>query len=245
MKKLLIIFVLTTTLVSTAQESVLLRVNYNQGDQYEMNMDMTQDMGASGGMHMNMKMSMDVKNVSDTIFNTEIHFKTVAMEMNQAGTKMAYDSEKPNEDLNQMEKQLKAGFDPLLEATILVKNNHLGKVLETKFEPNNPALKDYADQSSGIVFPKKAVKVGDSWEMIKEKNGIKMKFVYTVKSIDKDTVVLDVSGDISNAAEGTINGSIEIDRSTGMQQKSTLGMEMKVMGQNVITRIESTIKKAE
>ena len=229
---------LVMTLASTAQESTLLRLNYNKGDKYIMTMDMTQDMSVMV-MKMKMDMSIEILEVVDDIYKTEMQIKKISMDMNG----MSYDSDKGDEELDVMGKQMKAQFDPMLEMLITSKTNNLGEVLEMKIEPDIAGANQFTNQSGSVIYPEHAVKVGDTWDFEKDSEGMKMSFIYTVRSIEKDRVFLDVSGEISSLAEGTINGNIEIDREKGIPLKSSIVMDMTVSGQNIKSSIILIMKK--
>jgi Family of unknown function (DUF6263) len=242
MKKFFTLLLLALSLVSMAQESTLLRVNYNKGDKYIMSMFMKQDMAAMN-MLMKMDMSIDVKDVEGDVYNTEMKIEKINMNMSQGGMNMSYDSDKGDDELDPMGKQMQMQFAPMLEMIIFAKSNNLGEVLETRIEPNIPNADQFTNQSSSVVYPKSEVKVGDTWSFEKDSQGMKMDFVYTVKSITKDKVFLDVSGKISVLAEGTINGNMEIDREKGIPLKSTIEMDMSVSGQKIKTSINVTMKE--
>jgi Family of unknown function (DUF6263) len=243
MKKFFTLLLLAMSLVSMAQESTLLRVNYNKGDQYIMTMDMKQDMAAMS-MLMKMDMSIDVKNVEGNVYNTEMKIERISMDMSQGGMNMSYDSDKSDDELDATGKQMQMQFAPMLEMIIFAKSNNLGEVLETKIEPNIPNADQFANQTGSVVYPENEVKVGDTWSFEKDRQGMKMDFIYSVKSITKDRVFLDVSGKISALAEGTINGNIEIDRAKGIPLKSSIEMEMSISGQQIKTSITVTMKKS-
>jgi Family of unknown function (DUF6263) len=242
MKKYFTLLLLAMSLASMAQESTLLRVNYNKGDKYIMTMFMKQDMAAMN-MLMTMDMSIDVKEVEGDIYNTEMKIERINMNMGQGGMNMSYDSDKSDDDLDAMGKQMQMQFAPMLEMVIFAKSNNLGEVLETRIEPNIPNADQFTNQSSSVVYPENKVKVGDTWSFEKDTQGMKMGFVYTVKSITKDKVLLDVSGKISVLAEGTISGNMEIDKAKGIPLKSTIEMDMSISGQKVKTSISVTMNK--
>lgn len=242
MKKFFPLLLLALSLVSMAQESTLLRVNYNKGDKYIMSMFMKQDMAAMN-MLMNMDMSIDIKEVAGDIYNTEMKIERINMDMSQGGMNMSYDSAKNDEELDAMGKQLQMQFAPMLEMIIFAKTNNLGEVLETRIEPNIPNADQFTNQTGSVVYPENEVKVGDTWSFEKDTQGMKMNFVYTVNSITKDVVLLDVSGNISVLAEGTISGNIEIDRAKGIPLKSSIEMDMSISGQKIKTSITVTMKQ--
>lgn len=57
MRKFILLALLTFSFTAAAQESVLLRLNYNQGDNYITSIELEQNMGEQGGMSMTMKMN--------------------------------------------------------------------------------------------------------------------------------------------------------------------------------------------
>ena len=244
MKKFFTLLLLTMSLVSMAQESTLLRLIYNKGDKYIMSMKMNQNMAVMD-MIMKMEMSMEVIDVKDDVYNTEMKIKEISMDMisSQDGMNMYYDSNKSDDELDEMGKQMKKQFAPMLEVIIFAKTNNLGEVLEMRIEPNIPNADQFTNQSSGVVYPKNEVKVGDTWSIEKDSQGVKMNFVYTVNSITKDVVLLDLSGNISSPTEGTISGNMEIDRANGLPLKSTILMDMVVLGQKTKSSINVVMKK--
>ncbi|MGG8497737.1 DUF6263 family protein [Tenacibaculum sp. TC6] len=231
----LLLFVSTITM---AQEKVLLRLKYEKGDSYTMNMKMAQVMGM-GVMttDMNIQMKYDITNVSSDTYESTSKFTKMVMDMKQGAMQVSYDSTKKDEELDETGKMMKSQMAPMLEATILMKGDKLGKVLETKVEPNVPGAGEFTDQSSNVIYPEKAVAVGDSWTMTKSNKGMDLNFTYKVKTISAKNVVLDVSGKVSGIAEGDITGSMNIDRKSGVLTESKINMAMKVQGQDLSTNL--------
>ena len=118
MKKFILLAVLMISFAATAQESVLLRLNYNKGDNYVTSVELKQSMGAQGGMSMTMLMNSNVSNVDDKSIMLESKVESIVMNMNQGGMVMDYDSNKSSEELDQMGQMMKSQFDPILKATI-------------------------------------------------------------------------------------------------------------------------------
>jgi hypothetical protein len=242
MKKLLYLVVFAFTINATAQ-SALLRLNYNKGDKYTMNMKMSQDMGAVMSMDMTMKMSQEIKSVTGDEYVSEMKIGKITMDMSQGGMNMSYDSSKSDAELDQMGQMMKGQMEPMLKAVITAKGNNLGEVISTTVEPNTPGTSDLANQSSNVVYPKNKVKVGDTWDYTKSDKGMTMTFKYTVKSITSKNVVLAITGDVGGAASGTISGSMNIDRKSGVPTKSNINMDMDVQGQAMKTAMEMTMTK--
>lgn len=99
--------------------------------------------------------------------------------------------------------------------------------------------------SSLGIFPKKAVSVGDHWEQTKTITNIASMNVhstYTVKDIQPKSVVLNISSNISTLKDsitirgmsipasiiGDRNGSVAIDRNTGLISDGTINMNLTI-----------------
>ena len=240
MKKLLTFLLVAFTMSVTAQESVLLRLNYASGDTYIMDLQLAQDMGSMMSMDMGMKMKQTITSVSGDTYESTIKIASVAMDMSQGGQNVSYDSSKSDDELDASGKVMQAQMAPMLQAVISVKGNNLGEVIETVVEPNVPGTADLAKQSSGVVYPKEAVRVGDTWTLSKSEKGMAMDFIYKVSSIAEEVVVLEVSGKVGGMAEGNITGMINVDRNSGVPSSSKIAMDMTAQGQKM--SIKTTMK---
>lgn len=227
----------------SAQESVLLRINYTKGDKYTVNMKMSQDMGTVMSMDMNMKMSQEITEVSGDTYVSKMKIGQIAMDMSQGGMNMSYDSSKSDDELDETGKMMKSQMGPMLTAVITAKGNNRGEVLSSTVEPNIPGTSDLANQSSNVVYPKNTVRVGDTWDFKKSDKGMNMNFKYTVKSITPNAVMLGITGNIDGMATGKITGSMNIDKKSGVPLKSIINMNMDVQGQDMKTSMELTMSK--
>lgn len=243
MTKKIIALLLLVTSITFAQEKVLLRLKYEKGDSYTLDMKMSQNMGSVMSMDMNIAMIQDVKSASSTEYTSEMKITKVVMNMVQQGMPMSYDSTKKAEELDDTGKMMKSQMDPMLKAVITMKGNNLGKVLESKVEPNIPGTSDLANQSSNVVYPEKAVAVGDTWTMSKNNKGMDFNFVYKVKSITSKMVLLDVTGKVAGVAAGDIIGTMNIDKKSGVPTESKIDMKMKLQEQDLKTTINMTMSK--
>jgi hypothetical protein len=80
--------------------------------------------------------------------------------------------------------------------------------------------------------------------MSKEEKGMKMDFLYTVQSILKENVSVDVSGEVSGMGSGKITGNITINRASGIPIKSLIEMNLSVAEQQLkMKAITETAKK--
>ena len=244
MKKLILLLFVVSANISLAQETVLLRLNYEKGAAYDVSMTMSQDMGAIMSMGMAINMNMNITEVDGDTYDCVMKFTNMTMDMLQGGNAISFDSTKSEEDLDAGGKQMKTQMQPMLDAFMFVKGNNLGEIVAIKIEPNVMGMEDIAKQSSSVVYPKEAVKVGDSWTMTKEEKGMKMDFIYTVKTISNENVILEISGEVSGMATGKITGDMQIDSASGIPMDSNINMLMNVSGQEMTTKVHMETTKS-
>jgi hypothetical protein len=244
MKKIVILLLVVCSLSCSSQDSVLLRLNYEKGSEYLVQMDMIQDMGAMGMlMNMKMDMSMKVADYQEEVFSTEMKITKLAMNMNQGGVEMSFDTDMKEEDLDMMGKQMKAQFTPMMAVVIHSKTNQLGKVLSTETKPNYPGMDQITNQSSNIEYPEKALIVGDSWTVINEVAEATMTITYEIKGIEPAVVLIGLTGVVSGGGKGDISGELTVDKKTGILLKTKMNTELLVQGQKTSSKVNMTMKK--
>ena len=138
-------------------------------------------MGAQGGMNMKMTMGMIVADVEEEIIKTESQITSIVMDMMQGGMTMNYDSNKSDEELDQMGQMLKSQFAPMMEAVIYNTLDLQGNMIDTKLDPAIPGMEQITNRSMNTInYPKEKVSVGSSWTSENENQGMKMTTKYTV-----------------------------------------------------------------
>lgn len=244
MKKVLIALLVITSITTTAQESVLLRLNYTKGDSFLVTTESNQNMGSQGGMNMKMTMGMIVADVVEDNIKTESQITSIVMDMMQGGMTMSYDSNKNDEELDQMGQMLKSQFAPMMESVIYNTLDSQGNVLDTKLDPAIPGMEQMTNRAmSTINYPKEKVSVGSSWTSENEIQGMKMTTKYTVSSIADGFVTLDVSGDMSGVGTGTIKGKSTVEISSGMSNNSEIEITIATQGMNITGTTKTTVSK--
>lgn len=244
MKKVLIALLVITSITTTAQESVLLRLNYTKGDSFLVTTESNQNMGSQGGMNMKMTMGMIVTDVVEDNIKTESQITSIVMDMMQGGMTMSYDSNKNDEELDQMGQMLKSQFAPMMEAVIYNTLDSQGNVIDTKLDPAIPGMEQMTNRSmNAINYPKEKVSVGSSWTSENENQGMKMTTKYTVSSIADGFITLDVSGDMSGVGTGTIKGKSTVEISSGMSNNSEIEITIATQGMNITGTTKTTISK--
>ena len=244
MKKVLIALLVIISITTTAQESVLLRLNYTKGDSFLVTTESNQNMGSQGGMNMKMTMGMIVADVAEENIKTESQITSIVMDMMQGGMTMSYDSNKNDEELDQMGQMLKSQFAPMMEAVIYNTLDSQGNVIDTKLDPAIPGMEQMTNRAmSTINYPKEKVSVGSSWTSENENQGMKMTTKYTVSSIADGFVTLDVSGDMSGVGTGTIKGKSTVEISSGMSINSEIEITIATQGMNITGTTKTTVSK--
>jgi hypothetical protein len=242
MKKLLFLFVFASAFNVFSQEAILLRVNYEVGDILLVEQDVSQKMGAQGGVDMKIVMGVTITAKDGDTISSASKIKSIDMNMLQGGNVMSFDSSKNEEDLDEMGKMMKQQFDPMMKATIFSKMSSDGDILETKVEPATPAMDQFTKQAKGIKFPKKEVTVGSSWEDTTNEQGMDVKTIYTISKIESGKAYVDIKGVVSGVGEGTLAGDLIIDISTGIQELVNIEMDLNANGveMTIVTKGKTT-----
>ena len=244
MKRILIALLVITSIAVSAQESVLLRLNYTKGDSYLMTVESKQGMGAQGGVNMKMNMGVIVSEVSGDNVKTESKILSVALDMMQGGMAMSYDSNKKDEELDQMGQMLKSQFDPMMNSIIYNSYDKLGNITETKVEPSVPGMNQLTEGSGSVIYPNEKISVGSSWSSNKDNQGMKTTTTYTVSQIKDGVVYLDITGNVSGAAaSGSVKGSSEIEVSTGLAKKTSIEVAISNQGMDITINSNITMTK--
>ena len=243
MRKIVFLLLTTITLSVSAQKSVLLRHNYTQGDHYAIKVDTKQDLGPQGSMSMNMTMGMIVEEANNQNIKTESKVVSISMDMLQGGTTTSYDSNKKEEELDQVGLMMKSQFDPLMKVVIYTTQDGLGNISEAKVEPAIPGAEQMTDSIKTLKFPEEKVSVGSSWTSKEETQGITMNIIYTVRSIENRLVTLDVSGNVTGAGTGTIKGEAIVDSSNGISKAANLEVTINTQGITIVSTTNTTTTK--
>ena len=243
MKKALLALLLCVSTLAFSQDKVLLRLNYEKGDKYEVKTVMSQDMGEVMTMDMTMSMNLNVTNVEDNNIVTEATFSHVSMDMESMGQKMKYDSNTKESEMDPFAQGAHSEMKKLLESVLVVENDKLGNITNTELKSGMADISAFKDNMGGMVYPEEAVEVGSKWTVTKEQKGMSIESTYEVTSITDDTVELKVTGKVAGAAGGSIDGKSSIEIKTGNVIKSEVNMAFSIEGQTVKSNVVITSVK--
>ncbi|BAO56044.1 DUF6263 family protein [Nonlabens marinus] len=240
MKNLIAVLFLAVSIQAYGQESALLRLNYNEGDTYEVKVVQKQSTGIQGGTDMTILMDMKVAEVTDDLIKTESKISSVSMDINQGGMSMTYDSTKSDEELDATGKMLKSQLSPMMNAVIYSSIDVYGNTLETTSEPAVPGIDQFTTGQAAINYPKEKVSVGSSWTTENSNQGMNVKTTYTVTKIADGMVYLDIKGDVSGAGSGSMTGESVVEISTGTAKTSDT--EITVSAQGIEVTVASNVQ---
>jgi len=243
MKKVLLALLLCVSILGFSQDKVLLRLNYEKGDNYEIKTVMNQDMGELMDMGISMTMNLSVTNVEDDNIVTEATFSKIKMTMDYMGQSMVYDSTMDESEMDEFAKGAHSEMKKLMETVMIIENDKLGNIKDTEIKTGLADVSSFKDNMSGMVYPEEAVEVGSKWSASKEQKGMSIESTYEVTSITEDTVEIKVTGTIAGASEGTLNGKSSIEIKTGNVIKSEVNMTFSIEGQEVKSDVVITSVK--
>ncbi|MDX5448881.1 MAG: DUF6263 family protein [Bacteroidota bacterium] len=204
--------------------SAELRVNLEQGDAYNVEMAISQTVFTDETMLEKMMesetklySSASVSSAQENVYTLETKINRVVIDQTAQGMEINYDSDQgePEDMIGAMVHQQMA---PLMENSMTTKVDMMGKVIKQDTTGEESELMDGG--SYLIQFPEEYVSVGSTWT----KDGVGLmddaNVTYTVKEIQSDNVILDVTSNTQQAEEGVdlnieIKGTITIDRKTG------------------------------
>ena len=226
MKKAVFLFLTTIALSVSAQESILLRHNYNQGDKYAIKIESKQDLGDQGSMNMYMSLEMTVAGVTKEDIKTVSKTVSVAIDLTQAGITTSYDSSIKDEELGERGLMVKSQFKPVMKSVIYTTLDHLGNTINAKAEPSYPGVEQFIEDTKVINYPEEKICEGSSWTSKSDTQNI----VYTVSSITNGNVTLDITGNVVGMSSA-IKGKAIVDSYSGMLKNTTL--EVTVSNQEI------------
>lgn len=225
----MLVLVALATLSFMAKDGVTLRLRLQQGKTQTITtktnmMTMMEVQGQTMNMSQNMetRQTFTAKEVTDAKAVVETQIEAIKMTISQMGMKLEYDSEHPEKTSPMLAGQTKDIEARLHKATTLT-YNALGKLLGDSI--------DLSSRQLGVIIelPEEEIAVGSTWtsSTSQETNGLDVtaELTYTVTSISKKSVDVNVSGTIKGKTDdisGTYTGTASINPQTGMVTSSSI-----------------------
>ena len=144
------------------------------------------------------------------------------------------------ETLDQMGKMLQSQFKPMMDAKIMSSTDKMGKVVDIKVEPMIPGMEKLKQKIMVSLIQKRLLKSVPRGLHHRKSKALQWLRTYSVRDIANGFVYLDISGEITGVAEGTISGTAEIEVSSGAlkvmeMQTSMDAQNMTVKGTTKVT----------
>lgn len=266
-------------LFSCGGEGVNLSFKVKQGDTYDCEVKMDQKISTSlMGMNMNIDQQMEISQTlqvdgilenGNILLNNTMNrfFIKQSMPMMGMPIDIEFDTDKP-EKAGAMGESMGQYFSKMKGMSYLLELDTTAKLIKSNMEEvmaklGLDSLNTQGGNNSGgnnadqylVQLPSKALKKGDSYEIITDNPGTPFgtKNTYTVKEIRADIVVFDLKSEFLTSGEqkdgvevsdikGEQTGTVEIDRATGMTLKSEISqtIEMKVSAQGMKVPMKTT-----
>ncbi|MFA7686628.1 MAG: DUF6263 family protein [Moheibacter sp.] len=225
---------------SAEGDKVLLRLKPKVGDSQKTMMSMDMTSGGQQPISMNMVMAMDLKvtGINESIYDYEIKYNSIQMDMDAGGMEMSYDSN--NQEQTGMGQVMHDQMKSLLEKPMTMKMTDRGKVYDFEI----PGLKGNQQLDLGAIsipMPEDPVGVGDSWSGERPIEGAgTMKMTMTVSKITVDDITIATKGTIEGTGgelAGDFTGEYKLARSNGFTKDGTVNINLSAQGQPIQMRI--------
>lgn len=262
----LAVLVLSSMMLPASKIKLRLKPKAGQVFNHEIITDMDMSvMGQVMKMHSVFYMENHVNTIADGKINSDFVITRILNTSTMPGFgEMSYDSDKKEPAADPMSQQMAQSFGVLVNKKVGATMDQMGN-LEGSLDLSSFGDNSTADQirtlqqninSITFGFPEKELAVGDSWTVDQDtKSQIPMEITttYTLKEINKDTIVLQVNGEVSSAegassARGTSTGHFVLDRKTCWTVSGETNMDINItvdangMQQNMDMTMKMTVK---
>ena len=242
----MLVLVALVTLSFMAKDSVTLRLKPQQDKTYTLTskanmMMMMEVQGQTMNMSQNMetRQTFTTKETNDAQSTFETQIEAVKMSISQMGMKLEYDSEHPEK------------ASPMLAGQTQEIEKHLKKPVDITYDVMGKAIDslelEMSQLGAAIVeFPEVELSVGSTWTFNKKQEvsgtEINSKMTYTVTSISKKSVDVDIAGTVdsninSSEMSGNYTGTASINPQTGLiiqsAIKSNISMTINEQGMSI------------
>ena len=233
----------------SAQKSILLRYNLIEGDKFNYNMDLDQDIvfetnGQTMALDQIMTFEMTQNVLKVTADSIKLSGKISRVKMTQGilGMKIEYDSDDPSTSQNPMTAKIAEELGKTIDKPFTMNMDYRGNMGEmdlSKVTSNDDFAKNLNSGSQYIVYPEKKVSIGESWstEIIPfEESDMIFSAKYTLLAISGKTATIAIDAKISAnnlqdadvRIDGTQKGEIKVDIKTGWVIESKIDQELEL-----------------
>lgn len=242
MKKIFTILCILLSVTLTAQETASLRLNLKKGDKYQTKIVKKLDFSTVKDIT-NFE-TLTVKEATEKGYKIQLNIDRIVINADKMGKPITYDSSTKEKDMIQEAKGLHTTVKPELNTVVNVAVNTNGKTLKTTKVSGQLAVNMVKQKTNFINLPDTPVTIGSKWTQSLINGNVRVVYNYEVTKITPKIVHLSCVGEPLGKLKGTITGTIELNKETGVPIKKDMRFDLNLNGQIVQSNVVITIKKA-
>lgn len=241
MKKIFTTLCILFSITLTAQEASL-QLNLKKGDKYHTKIVKKLDFSTVKDIT-NFE-TLTVKETTNKGFKIQLTIDRIVINVDKMGKPITYDSSIKEKDMIQEAKGLHSRVKPELNTVVSVDVNTNGKTFKTSKVSGQLAVSMVKQKTNFINLPETPVTIGSKWTQSLINGKVRVVYNYTVTKITPEIVYLNCIGEPLGKLKGTITGTIQLNRKTGVPIKKDMKFNLDLNGQIVKSNVVITIKKA-
>lgn len=216
--------------LSTMAQSVDLKVNYQKGDKYR-----SKTVSKNYSVYAPIKsttyfQTATVKEVGNDVYKLEIGIDKVLISGNNGGKPIEYDSSAKQMDPSV--KGLHSRHKNEVNTVIGIEVNKKGKTLKKTTISGSLIAETSPCKTHLLELPDEPLEVDTEWDGGHSKNNLITAYNYTVTKITDKTISVALQGtqvtEYTYKPQATFDGTIEIDRATGVPTKKNIKVYMAI-----------------
>lgn len=241
MKKIFTLLCILFAISLFSQEGVSLRLNLKKGDIYQTKIIKKFDSFVLKDVT-NFE-TFIVKETTEKGYKIQLAIDRIVINANKDGKPVKYDSSVKEELMSVEAKGLHSSAKPELNTIVNAEVNTNGKTLKTTKVSGQLSVNMVKQKTNLISLPEKPISVGSKWTQSLTNGNIRVVYNYVVTKITPEIVYLSCVGKPLGKLKGSITGTIELNKKTGVSIKKDMRFDLNLSGQIVKSNVVVTIKK--
>lgn len=244
MKKLLVLFLLSSGVLATKAQEVEFKMKLPLNQPYKAVTTMKMDVDGEQSMIMDMstKSSITATKFESPNYTFENVTDAVKVDMDAGMMTLSYDSENPSDDPTSA--MMGAQFEKLIGKKMVMVTTDKGKLISSEGIEGMDSAFDNLGMTA--TYPDKKVKPGDTWPSEADSKGVKTKANNKYIGKVAEGYQVETIGELFDEADkkiGSFTANYIVDSETFFTKSATIKMDMEVEGQKVITDMVMTVTK--
>ena len=246
MKKLLVLFLLSSAAFYTKAQQVEFKINVPLNKPFKQTTVMKTDVEGEQSIIMDMNMKNTVTGVKKDGVNFVFESVTdaIKMDMDAGMMTMSYDSENPSED--PMTKMLGAEMEKLIGKKMVMTITEKGKLVDVAMPDgvDTPAGQSMESMGMTASYPDHAVNPGDTWNSEIDSKQTKIKALNKYIGKDAEGYIIESTGDVFTPSDekiGSFTSKYVLDEKTHYTKGANMKMDMNAQGQKVVLEMNISV----